>query len=184
MIKIAGLTTRIFSMALLLCALVMPSPVFATGLVLPAASGFGNVDDIILPPAIGPSTANNITTTSATITCSVISLNSATTVDVFFEWGAKSSYGNTTPVEKLTKPGTFSANLENLTPNTTYHFRGKADGGTPGMAFGSDVTFTTLKGPAGFPVWPVASIAAAILIVAFAVFFVIRFKKIKSKSVA
>jgi hypothetical protein len=183
MIKVAGLITRIFPLVLLV-ALVVPSPVLATGFALPLVSSFGYMGDIILPPAIGPSTANSITTTSAIITCSVISLNSATSIDVFFEWGTKSSYGNTTPVEKMTKPGTFSANLENLTPNTTYHFRGKADGGTTGMAFGSDVTFTTLKGPAGFPVWPVIGIFVAIIIVAVAVFFVLRFKKIKSKSVA
>ena len=65
-------------------------------------------------------------------------------MNVFFEYGTTTSYGSTSTVQALTATGNFYANLNGLSPGTTYHFRAKADGGIHGLAYGVDMTFTTL----------------------------------------
>jgi len=73
-----------------------------------------------------------------------------------FEYGTSESYGQSTPAETLVgegfDPEAVEAQLEGLTPNTTYHFRLVAtDHGNPGCAEtseecevqGEDTTFTT-----------------------------------------
>ncbi len=64
--------------------------------------------------------------------------------DYYFEWGADSSYGSSTPVQSVppgTNPVTISEDLSGLTPGQTYHFRLVAENGT-GETLGDDVTFT------------------------------------------
>jgi len=63
-------------------------------------------------------------------------------VDVCFEWGITSEYGNSTPTVTLNAPGTFSYALS-LTPNTTYHYRAKVI--SDGVNYGADMTFATLS---------------------------------------
>ena len=59
-----------------------------------------------------------------------------------FEWGLTTDYGNTTtPCRTMTGTGAFSSAIGNLEPQTTYHYRAKADG--DGDDYGEDMTFTT-----------------------------------------
>ena len=94
-----------------------------------------------VPLTVITNDATNLATTSATLNGNLAVLGTATSVNVSFEWGLTTSYGNVTTPEARTATGTFSANLTGLTANTPYHYRAKADG--DGTTYGSDVTFTT-----------------------------------------
>jgi len=93
------------------------------------------------PPVATTSDAAKIRTTSATLSGSLDALGSAASVSVSFEWGLTTSYGNETSPESKTASGKYSADLDGLTPNTTYHFRAKAVGDN--TAYGADAQFTT-----------------------------------------
>ncbi|MDD2965175.1 MAG: hypothetical protein PHU33_14600, partial [Bacteroidales bacterium] len=63
----------------------------------------------------------------------------------FFQYGATTSYGSTTPVVSAgsgSSAVSVSANISGLTPGQTYHFRIVATN-TDGTAYGSDLSFTT-----------------------------------------
>ena len=93
------------------------------------------------PPVATTSDAAKIKTTSATLRGSLDSLGTAPTVSVSFEWGPTISYGSETTPESKTASGKYSADLDGLIPNTTYHFRAKAVGDD--TAYGADAQFTT-----------------------------------------
>jgi hypothetical protein len=82
--------------------------------------------------------------TSATLNALVNPNNAVTTV--FFEWGATTNYGSTAYAPELTSllntPQDASAVLENLSPQTTYHYQAVALN-SAGTSYGGDVTFTT-----------------------------------------
>jgi hypothetical protein len=94
-----------------------------------------------IPPTMTTNAASNLATTSATLNGDLTALGTAASVNVSFEWGLTTSYGNTTALQAKSATGTFSDNLTGLTAKTTYHFRAMAagDGTTPG----NDATFTT-----------------------------------------
>jgi len=96
-----------------------------------------------IPPVVITSAASNVTSNTTTLSGNLTSLGTATTVDVFFEYGTTTSYGTTTPAQEMTGTGAFSANLTGLSPGTDYHFRAKADGGAHGTATGASTNFTT-----------------------------------------
>ncbi|MDM7998892.1 MAG: carboxypeptidase regulatory-like domain-containing protein [Dehalococcoidia bacterium] len=100
----------------------------------------------VTPPTVTTGAASNLAATSATLNGNLASLGTAGSVAVSFEWGTSTSYGSETTAQSLTAAGAFTANLTDLTANTTYHFRAKAVGdGAP--AYGEDVTFTTAALP-------------------------------------
>ncbi len=103
-----------------------------------------------VPPAVMTANAGSITRNSAMLFATLTNPGTATAVNVSFEYGTTASYGSTTPVQVMTAPSTFSANISGLAPGTSYHFRVKADGGANGMALGLDKTFTT-SSPATTP---------------------------------
>ena len=88
--------------------------------------------------------ATNVATTSATLNGNLTSLGTATTVNISFEYGLTNTYGSTTQVQAKTAAGAFTANISDLSSNTLYHYRTKADGGTAGVVYSTDMTFTTL----------------------------------------
>jgi len=94
------------------------------------------------PPTVTTGTATSVTQTSATLNGNLTSLGTASSVQVYFEYGTSTSYGNTTTPQSKTSTGSFSATITGLSCGTTYHFRAVASG--DGTATGSDVTFTTL----------------------------------------
>ena len=96
------------------------------------------------PPEVTTDPASAITTNSATLNGNVTSLGTATSVDVSFKWGLTDSYGNETDPQTVAA-GSFSANLDSLVPDTTYHYKAKAIGN--GTAYGNDMTFTTGTAP-------------------------------------
>lgn len=66
--------------------------------------------------------------------------------DCGFEYGETTDYGTTTPTESKETGETFSQDLTDLSPNTTYHFRAIATN-SAGTSYGSDQTLTTLIEP-------------------------------------
>lgn len=97
------------------------------------------------PPTVVTNAATNITSTSATLNGS-INANSVSTQS-YFDFGTTVAYGTPYLGSPATVTGTtttpIAANVSNLQPNTTYHFRARgvnADGTTNGQ----DITFTTL----------------------------------------
>ena len=98
-----------------------------------------------VPLTVTTGDATGIRTTTATLSGNLDSLGAADSVDVSFEWGVSTDYGNETTPELRTAAGSVQADLSGLAPNTTYHFRIKA-AGRDGTVYGPDMQFTT--GPA------------------------------------
>jgi len=94
------------------------------------------------PPTVTTSAATSLATTSATLNGNLGLLGTATNVAVTFEWGTTTSYGSETAAQSMTAMGAFTANLNGLTANTTYHFRAKAVGDGSAV-YGDDMIFTT-----------------------------------------
>ena len=78
------------------------------------------------------------------------SMGTASSVEVYFQWGTTTSYGNETAHWTLTgAPNIFLAMASSLTANTTYHFRAVAVG--DGISYGQDQAFRTLPSLPTFP---------------------------------
>jgi len=92
-------------------------------------------------PTVTTNDASSITINSARLNGDLISLGTAGSVNVSFEW--KGVGGSYTPIAAGAKGsiGPFSADLTGLTPGTTYYFRAKALG--DGTSYGDEKTFTT-----------------------------------------
>lgn len=98
--------------------------------------------------AVGPTAttqaATNVKDTTATLNGTVNANNNSTTV--MFEYGPTSGYGRLAVADQSPVTGTtdtaVSADIDLLTPETTYHYRVVATNST-GTAYGADMTFTT-----------------------------------------
>ena len=97
-------------------------------------------------PTATTTAASSVTSTGATLTGSVTPNGLATTV--VFQWGATTSYGNTTSSQSIgsgTSAVAVSASLTGLTAGQAYHFRVVATN-SAGTTNGSDQSFTTTAG--------------------------------------
>ena len=92
-------------------------------------------------PAVTTDAASGVTTSSATLNGTLTSLGNASSVDVSFEWGLTTSYGNETTPQAMIGTGAFNDSIGGLDPGITYHYKAKAVGN--GTAYGDDVIFTT-----------------------------------------
>ena len=103
----------------------------------------------LTPPSVTTGDATSITSNSAILSGELTSLGRATTVNVSFQWGTSRGgpYTNTTPPSSKAGPASFWSNLSGLSPNTTYYFMAKADGGVYGVSYGTERSFTTLPPP-------------------------------------
>jgi subtilisin-like proprotein convertase family protein len=113
-----------------------------------SAGVVGGVDRTFTTPAPAPTVktqaAASVTSTSATLRSAVNPNGLATTCR--FQYGTTTSYGLATPsvgVGSGTTNVSCPATVTGLTPNTTYHFRGRATN-SAGTGNGADLTFTTL----------------------------------------
>jgi hypothetical protein len=95
------------------------------------------------PPEVATLEAADITLNSATLQGQLASSGSASIVQVFFEYGEDTSYGNPVAAQDLYEAGDFSISVQNLKPDTVYHYRARA-ACISGEALGEDVTFKTL----------------------------------------
>jgi len=96
-------------------------------------------------------TAASVGLEEATLLGAIVPSGGAT--EYHFEWGATSSYGNTTPVGNLSageEALAVFAELSGLAAGTTYHYRLLAINGL-GTTTGPDQTFATSTAPASLP---------------------------------
>jgi hypothetical protein len=99
---------------------------------------------------VSTSNASNIGPSSATLNGSLDSMGLASSVEVSFIWGIDDGgpYPNETTASTMTDPGSFNFNLEDLHPTgETYYYKAKADGGTEGIVYGEQKSFTTHDPP-------------------------------------
>ncbi len=82
-----------------------------------------------------------ITPEKVTLKGALTSLGNSPQVQVSFEWGYDTGYGNVTPIQTLTSPGEFSYELAGLKAMTEYHYRVKAVGST--TVYSADFQFIT-----------------------------------------
>src|SRR5437016_6238620 len=98
------------------------------------------------PASVKTAAASSLTQTSATLNATV-NPNGGAVSDCRFEYGSTSAYGSSVPCASLPGSGTaavaVSAEVEGLSPNTTYHFRIVASN-EGGRGSGSDQGLTTL----------------------------------------
>jgi hypothetical protein len=94
------------------------------------------------PPVVTPNPATNVATSSATLNGSLDP--HGLTTSVYFQYGATTSYGHTTPMHSQTGNTyrNIAANISGLATHTTYHFRIVATN-SAGTRMGSDRTFNT-----------------------------------------
>ena len=94
------------------------------------------------PPVVITNGATNVTTSSGALNGSLDPHGLTTTV--FFQYGTTTSYGSATPMQSQTGNTyrNITANINGLTPHTTYHFRMVATN-AGGTRMGSDRIFTT-----------------------------------------
>jgi plastocyanin len=94
------------------------------------------------PPVVITNGPTNVAASSATLNGSLNPHGLAT--NVFFQYGTTTSYGSATPMQSQ-NGNTYrniTANINGLTPHSTYHFRMIATN-AGGTRMGSDRTFTT-----------------------------------------
>lgn len=113
--------------------------------------GYGNeltFTTLPLAPVVTSAAATTVTSNSATLN-GTVNANGASTA-VTFQYGLTTSYGTT--ITAIGSPVTGSSNMavsldiNNLAPNTLYHFRAVGTN-TGGTMNGGDLTFTTLPAP-------------------------------------
>lgn len=112
----------------------------------------------ISAPAVQTRSATSVAVSSALLNGDLTSKGTASNVSVSFEWGttAGGPYPNTTTPQTMSSTGAFDAALTGLSPNTTYYFQTRADGGTSGLVYGAQMSFVTTAASA-----PVGLTAAA-----------------------
>ncbi|MFA5064886.1 MAG: CARDB domain-containing protein [Dehalococcoidia bacterium] len=97
-----------------------------------------------LHPIVETGGAIDVMTNAAILTGDLYLMGSASTVNVLFECGtAPGTYTWETLPQPMTTPDAFHAQLLGLTPDTTYYFRAKGDGGEHGIGYGQEMAFTT-----------------------------------------
>ena len=96
---------------------------------------------VITDPTVATNAAESITQTAATLKATITNPDNVTISAKGFEWKATTG-GTYTQVTGTGTGNTFSANLTNLTPNTSYTFKAfiTFDGTT---VYGNELTFTT-----------------------------------------
>ncbi len=93
--------------------------------------------------------ATNISSNQATLNGYLSGYNSYNNNNyVWFQWGTTASYGYETNRQNFygSNSFSFSQNIVNLQPNTTYHFRAVAQSYSGNLVYGQDMTFFTSYG--------------------------------------
>lgn len=98
---------------------------------------------IVSPLSVATRFAWPVTWHSAVSHGRLSDMGTASSVNVYFEWGETTGYGSRTRVRRITHTGRFSAVIGGLRPGTTYHFRAVAE--AKGMSYGSDRSFRTKR---------------------------------------
>jgi len=105
----------------------------------------GDISEVDLTasmPIVVTDPATGITSTRAVLNGSLIELGVASSCEVSFELGTSPEvYTIEIASQEMTSPGTFSAEIDGLSPDTTHYFRAKASGSI--IVYGDELNFTT-----------------------------------------
>jgi len=104
-------------------------------------SGLCDCEGTPAVPTIITSAASDVTAHTVTLNATLDDLGTASNVEVTFQWGHDTKYGRSTTAQWTDTTGPLTAELTNLAPNTTYHFRAVARGHS--RAYSDDMTFST-----------------------------------------
>jgi len=95
-----------------------------------------------IPPTVKTKYATEITATRARLNGDLITLGTASQVQLSFEWGTRSAeYTNKPAVTARTVPGLIYFDVSGLEPDSTYYFRAVAVG--DGTSYGAEKSFRT-----------------------------------------
>lgn len=97
------------------------------------------------PASVLTNSASSISTTGATLNAYVNSLGTLKSVDVYFQWGITSDYGNTTQPQVISYPGAISFELNGLAPGTDYYFQAFTQAADGSRVYGGQSVFTTIS---------------------------------------
>jgi len=119
--------------------LIMIASLVVLGLVIPGHS-------LAHPglPTVETYCATHVSATSATLKGNLTDMGGFAAVDVSFEWDTDpgGAYANETNGRTVESTGVFDITLRDLSPQTTYYFRAKAEN-ADGIAYGAEKGFTT-----------------------------------------
>lgn len=114
------------------------------------ASYLSQTDDFLYygsedpPPTVTTTPATDVNmgfmSTSATLNGTLDGLGGAPAVDIWFEWGYDTSYGNTTAVQSVAAIGDQEADITGYDPAQTVHFRIVGEN-VDGTTYGADQSF-------------------------------------------
>jgi hypothetical protein len=114
-----------------------------------------------LPPSISGDRATGMTPDSATLETDLTALGTAGSVDVCFQWGTHpGAYDGQTASIPTVTPGTVSARVTGLQPETSYYFRAVAVG-VHGVCHGPEGSFITPAVPPAMVIGHATAIAEA-----------------------
>ncbi|MBM4445614.1 MAG: hypothetical protein FJ020_10025, partial [Chloroflexi bacterium] len=114
-----------------------------------------------LPPSITGVEATGVTADAAKLEADLASLGTANCVDVCFQWGTNAGdYDGQTSAIPAVAPGTVSAQVTGLLPETTYYFRAAA-AGVHGVCYGMEGSFITPAVPPSMVMGQAGAIAEA-----------------------
>jgi hypothetical protein len=99
------------------------------------------VSEALLLPSVTTNAASSVATSTATLNGNIVSTGGVNATIRGFVLGLTTAYGTTSSVSGDFGTGTFTANLTDLTPGATYHYRAFATN-TQGTNYGNDISFT------------------------------------------
>ena len=90
--------------------------------------GFDSIFTTTSAPGIKVSTsvATDVTAQSALFNGYLTSMGTSSTTYVWFEYGTDTTYGNSTPQQNMSMPGSFRYSVTRLQPGLTYYYRAAA----------------------------------------------------------
>ena len=109
----------------------------------------GSKLDVVMGPIVTSLAATGVTMgggTFATFNGRVDDLNGFPAIDIFWEWGYDTSYGNTAGLQSVGAIGDYSVNIAGYDPNETVHYR--FGGESDGTVYGVDQSFLVQGGAA------------------------------------
>ncbi len=124
--------------------------------------GFDSVFTTTYSPGLKVNTgvASSIAAQSATFNGFLTSMGSSNAVNAWFEYGADTTFGNSTPQQTMGTPGNFSYNVGRLQPGLTYYYRAAAFSNGQNI-YGQYSTFqTTSASPVSISTNPAGNISA------------------------
>ena len=114
------------------------------------------------PVSVTTGAASGISTTAATLNAYVNSLGGQRSVQVYFNFGKNTDFGNVTAPQTVASPGTVSYQTVGLTPGATYYFQAVAQTPDNLKIYGATDIFSTVSNSTlAVATYPATSVTAS-----------------------